>query len=1415
MKSTQQLIAEYLDIHAQRRKVLTIIAIFMIAVAFIVISVTIFPAITMQGDNESICGLQEHTHTEECYTKKLICELTEVEEHHHGETCYEKKLKCKNTEKNHKHTDECYENTLICSAKETDGHIHTEKCYEKNISCDIPEHTHTEKCYPKDRVVAMDNLKLEGSCYKPVRSVEALADSDASYIIVSPDGNNGIMNNDGKPSLDELKIETIPGNKNLYSAKSSDGKDITKEKSTAVFKWSIIAGNDQATIRNASDGRYYINLKENNVLSKDSDMVTLEFSEKQGTWKITQKVDGVMRYLVNTEEGVISTNDASVGNNKWLIFKLSDDEINKNHKTMAMNNKTPNTDASALIKNNSKVLKAAKAKMAAKSKVSTLALNDDGNVKNDKGYIEPSASKTGGTIYKNNLWEYSSDPGTSQIESEFNGIKADDGKVLVDKSVIYGADDYNAFSKYDFGTFGVELSALAQQYNVLRKTIVNIPVDVVFILDTSGSMKLYKAGSDTRMTAAVNALNPAIDMILKANSENRIGVVKFSNTSETMIPIDFYNTKTNADYFSYSGDQVTASMTKQSGETVTASTSGNGGTNTEKDWGGTYTQHGIARANELFQGITDTTYTDAQGKEVARKPIIIMLTDGEPTFCTSNYSDVMNGPHYGAGYGSTVENNKGIHGYCTVLSAISYKQQIAEHYNNKYTSFFTIGIGIDPVSNELMEGTVAGQNYTRAVLNPTKENVAAANNPSVENNDYCGGMFSLLMNNNYNYSTVTIASDPNTATGGTSADVPVVKNPYIDSGYSYSDGAYFGQMTTEELNEVFKNIIETSIRKIEYGFNLRKDTAAQLTDPIGEGMEVKGDPVLRYNGKNYNCTDKQTSTNADGSTVVKYIYSYTAEDKNITDADGNIRSVDLSCIDINVVTDKNGKQTVSMGVPEECMPVYSPDPETSIYSEELPARLIFQVGLTDEALANAAPGDVFYTNRWENGEQASAIMYPSDANPYYENGVGPYKNSTAVKTDNATQTNENANQYTSADEQRKISVALGNNGKLVLSGTKENIKITAQKKWQNEDGSAITDTADLPNVTLMLYRKLNQDGAKEELVDTIVLNNENSWQYVWDKMPYSNEDYVLYTYYVREITPEGYVPSISGSVSANDGTITVTNRKIPKEGALAVKKVWQNYFGDTISDTGLFNDIDVKLYRHVQIFEPGKVTVTINAGGTLLRKLEVQKGTDVTFTIRASYGWGAASSASIQKDGITVTSNTQGLWGATARVTSTQTITANSDITINYTSENARSWSFDSGPTYTAPTGSGTVTQGEDEYVDTVTLGNTNNWQYLWDNLVVSKKKDDGNTYTYTYYIKEDTQIPGYTTSYSDGNTAGVQGGEIVVTNKSMYYMDVLPETGSTGTGGYILGGLVSVIIAGSGLCKGWCIRRRKSSTSG
>lgn len=139
------------------------------------------PAITLSDQPE--CGLEEHTHLEDCYSQEtgpapLVCTLEyhehgddcfdaegnllcEQQEHVHSESCYGEPetyplLTC--TIPEHTHSDDCYpvpEPTpaytvgpvLDCGMAE---HVHGEGCYDgEDLICTIPEHTHTDSCYPQ------------------------------------------------------------------------------------------------------------------------------------------------------------------------------------------------------------------------------------------------------------------------------------------------------------------------------------------------------------------------------------------------------------------------------------------------------------------------------------------------------------------------------------------------------------------------------------------------------------------------------------------------------------------------------------------------------------------------------------------------------------------------------------------------------------------------------------------------------------------------------------------------------------------------------------------------------------------------------------------------------------------------------------------------------------------------------------------------------------------------------------------------------------------------------------------------------------------------------------------------------------------------------------------------------------------
>lgn len=147
----------------------------MVCAAFVVFWTTyamILPAITWE--RMLICSMQEHTHSDRCYTiedgeQVLTCELPEhtheascfdappaadvkylcgLEEHSHTEDCYfsDGSLKC--TMQEHHHTNECRmseEPEYLCGMI---PHIHGEECIDENntLICTIPAHTHTDAC---------------------------------------------------------------------------------------------------------------------------------------------------------------------------------------------------------------------------------------------------------------------------------------------------------------------------------------------------------------------------------------------------------------------------------------------------------------------------------------------------------------------------------------------------------------------------------------------------------------------------------------------------------------------------------------------------------------------------------------------------------------------------------------------------------------------------------------------------------------------------------------------------------------------------------------------------------------------------------------------------------------------------------------------------------------------------------------------------------------------------------------------------------------------------------------------------------------------------------------------------------------------------------------------------------------------
>lgn len=119
-------------------------------------------------DNEYSCGMEEHVHTDDCYTEELVCGYEEGEPEDpdsafavDSEPTTEEpeaepeELEPEETEPEvHHHTADCYETVLVEHKELTCGqeeHTHDETCPVDpdtgDFLCGYEEHTHTDDCY--------------------------------------------------------------------------------------------------------------------------------------------------------------------------------------------------------------------------------------------------------------------------------------------------------------------------------------------------------------------------------------------------------------------------------------------------------------------------------------------------------------------------------------------------------------------------------------------------------------------------------------------------------------------------------------------------------------------------------------------------------------------------------------------------------------------------------------------------------------------------------------------------------------------------------------------------------------------------------------------------------------------------------------------------------------------------------------------------------------------------------------------------------------------------------------------------------------------------------------------------------------------------------------------------------------------
>ncbi len=1001
---------------------------------------------------------------------------------------------------------------------------------------------------------ALTRETVTGTFWERVSSTSQINTNDI-YMIISVEGNYALRGNNSN-NYTAVTIQTIKANEQYYVISDSDDTNL---------RWTFgTPSSNRYTIRNQGSSSYvYLNNStswfggSDTVISNSSRNLTLTYQSSEKCWRIAYSNN----YLTNSGSGAFDVETSASNEADVLIFRLAKEV------------QSLEVPADISEGNNG----------------SGSGSDNEFQMPDYDDIIDPSGSKQGetslvGTVGNSTVTitgEYYSDPATSDIERKYQADsfaehEVNDGKVLTDKSVIYMGDDYGAFAEYAPNTFGVALSTLAQEYKVPYEEDVKTPIDVVFVLDVSGSMATDSTSSSSaddgdrnsnRLKDMVKSTNTAMKQIFADHPANRVGISIYSGGAWELLPLGRY-TANNDEYLI--ADERRVSHPIEGGTNTiwyavgSSSLRSEDGTSYAGIGGdaiqgyGTYTQAGIAVGQDIFEAIPDeeTTWTTTVGYgeyereyTVKRQPVMILVSDGEPTYSTNIYMDPLSGPHYGNGNGDGATNAKGIHGYYTVLTANYAKRMVSIKYD-KNALFYTVGMYIYPEGDPNKPSNYNSKtddNYKIAVLDPYKGFVETLKGQTGANNaSTTTDIFRQLMLSQYTPKSVTVAEGWNEVQLGIPHIIePVLQgNPYSDN-YSYTDKAFFGELTEKDLEEIFNEIIQSSLQSSPYGFILYKNSAIDIKDNIGAGMEMKGEPVLRYNGVNYTVTSARTT-----GSVTTYVYDYVHKDPYIPGKESH-----LSEITVRVIRNSDGTQSVILYVPDDVLPTYTPElTALQDYYEALPVRLIYQVGLTEEsearvlALQETGGELTFYANKWSSmDEVAISTLVPADNNPFY-NDVDPdddiypqYHEHHDKKDENTTATRENATDCTmyvdsSVDHRTRVVHYLGNNGKLVFRA--DTTEIPVEKHWENVNGDIMNP------VTLELYRvteTVTEEGITNisgTLVAQKQLDINNQWKDAFTGVTIPDGDWY---YVIVETYVAGYQAFYNGELvtfSADNTPVT-------------------------------------------------------------------------------------------------------------------------------------------------------------------------------------------------------------------------------------------------------------------------------------
>ncbi len=290
------------------------------------------------------------------------------------------------------------------------------------------------------------------------------------------------------------------------------------------------------------------------------------------------------------------------------------------------------------------------------------AMLPEANARSSTGMDGPTVSKKIVDPDTTGRWQYWASGGEQDQTTRYVG------RIWTDKTVEPAEDE-----KSDFVTTLSTMSSTSDTTSLVTK-----PLDIVMVLDASGSMDESMGGNDQtkRITALKNAASSFIDAIAEQNAkidaskQHQVAIVKFAGSRADWVGNDTYWESG----YRYNYSQTMKKLTPCTGDDATSLKST---VNSISPNGATRADYGLQLADGVF----------SSGRADAKK-IVVFFADGSPTSSS--------------GFQASVADS-------AVKSAKSLK--------NKGADIYTIGIfaGANPNANPTADGTSKENKFMHAV----------------------------------------------------------------------------------------------------------------------------------------------------------------------------------------------------------------------------------------------------------------------------------------------------------------------------------------------------------------------------------------------------------------------------------------------------------------------------------------------------------------------------------------------------------------------------------------------------------------------------------------------------------------------------------------------------------------------------